>query len=116
MPVLHNIFLQSAPNLIFRVTPHVLHAPDSSSAASPTPASSSWLPLAGAIGAVLGACIAGAIGFASSWYALRRQGLHALNERFATAAEKLGDTQAATRLAGVYAMAALADDWKEKRQ
>jgi hypothetical protein len=42
--------------------------------------------------------------------------LQAFNERFATAAEKLGDAEAATRLAGVYAMAGLADDWKEQRQ
>jgi hypothetical protein len=116
MLVLHDILLQSTSNLIIRVAPVVLRVPDPSLAASPTPASSSWLPLAGAVGAVLGACIAGTIGFASSWYALRRQGLQAFNERFATAAEKLGDAEAATRLAGVYAMAALADDWKDQRQ
>jgi hypothetical protein len=116
MPVLHDILLRSTPNLIIRAVPLVLQMPDSSSAASSAPASSSWLSLAGAIGAVLGACIAGTIGFASSWYALRRQGLQAFNARFATAAEKLGDTEAATRLAGVYAMAGLADDWKEQRQ
>src|SRR5690348_18137421 len=79
MPVLHDILLQSTPNLIIRAVPLVLRVPDSSSAASSAPASSSWLPLAGAIGAVLGACIAGTIGFASSWYALRRQGLQAFN-------------------------------------
>jgi Pentapeptide repeats (9 copies) len=40
-----------------------------------------------------------------------------LNERFATAADKLGsDKPAAVRLAGVYAMAGLADDWGENRQ
>jgi hypothetical protein len=39
-----------------------------------------------------------------------------LNERFATAAGQLGDDQAAVRLAGVYAMGGLADDWKENRQ
>jgi uncharacterized protein YjbI with pentapeptide repeats len=40
-----------------------------------------------------------------------------LNERFATAAEQLGsDKPAAVRLAGVYAMAGLADDWEENRQ
>jgi hypothetical protein len=40
-----------------------------------------------------------------------------LNERFATAADKLGDDKpAAVRLAGVYAMAGLADDWGENRQ
>jgi hypothetical protein len=116
MPVLHDILLQSTLNLIIHAIPILFQTPNSSTAAGPAPASSSWLPLAGAIGAVLGACIAGAIGFASSWYALRRQGLQAFNERFATAAEKLGDAEAATRLAGVYAMAGLADDWKEQRQ
>ena len=40
-----------------------------------------------------------------------------LNERFATAADRLGsDKPPAVRLAGVYAMAGLADDWPENRQ
>jgi uncharacterized protein YjbI with pentapeptide repeats len=40
-----------------------------------------------------------------------------LNERFSTAADKLGgDKPPAVRLAGVYAMAGLADDWPENRQ
>jgi hypothetical protein len=40
-----------------------------------------------------------------------------LNERFATAAGQLGsDKPSAVRLAGVYAMAGLADDWPENRQ
>ncbi|MFC6134658.1 pentapeptide repeat-containing protein [Streptomyces spororaveus] len=39
-----------------------------------------------------------------------------LAERFTTAAEQLGHDQAAVRLAGVYAMARLADDWIEQRQ
>ena len=38
------------------------------------------------------------------------------NERFATAAEQIGQERPAVRLAGVYAMAGLADDWEEKRQ
>src|SRR5215813_12119397 len=38
------------------------------------------------------------------------------NERFTTAAEQLGSDKPAIRLAGVYAMAGLADDWKENRQ
>jgi hypothetical protein len=37
-------------------------------------------------------------------------------ERFAKSAELLGDDDAAVRLAGVYAISALADDWKEGRQ
>ena len=40
-----------------------------------------------------------------------------LNERFATAAGQLGsDKPPEVRLAGVYAMAGLADDWPENRQ
>jgi uncharacterized protein YjbI with pentapeptide repeats len=39
-----------------------------------------------------------------------------LNERFATAAEQLGSDKPAVRVAGVYAMAGLADDWEENRQ
>jgi uncharacterized protein YjbI with pentapeptide repeats len=39
-----------------------------------------------------------------------------LNERFATAAEQLGSDKPAVRLAGVHAMAGLADDWEENRQ
>jgi uncharacterized protein YjbI with pentapeptide repeats len=39
-----------------------------------------------------------------------------LNERFATAAEQLGSDKPAVQLAGVYAMAGLADDWPENRR
>ena len=38
------------------------------------------------------------------------------NERFTAIAAQLGDAQPAVRLAGVYAMAGLADDWKQNRQ
>jgi uncharacterized protein YjbI with pentapeptide repeats len=48
---------------------------------------------------------------------LAEQRARTLNERFATAADKLGsDKPPAVRLAGVYAMAGLADDWPENRQ
>jgi hypothetical protein len=47
---------------------------------------------------------------------LSEQRTQTLNERFATGAEQLGSEKAAVRLAGVYAMAGLADDWKENRQ
>jgi pentapeptide repeat protein len=48
---------------------------------------------------------------------LTEQRTRTLNERFATAAGQLGgDKPPAVRLAGVYAMAGLADDWKENRQ
>lgn len=39
-----------------------------------------------------------------------------LADRYTTAAEQLGHQQAAVRLAGVYALARLADDWEEQRQ
>ena len=48
---------------------------------------------------------------------LNEQRTRTLNERFSTAAEQLGsDKPSAVRLAGVYAMAGLADDWAENRQ
>jgi uncharacterized protein YjbI with pentapeptide repeats len=45
-----------------------------------------------------------------------RNGIRLFNERFAKAAEQLGSEKAAVRLAGVYAMASLADDWRDGRQ
>jgi len=39
-----------------------------------------------------------------------------LTERFGSAAQQLGDNAAPVRLAGAYAMAALADEWVEQRQ
>jgi uncharacterized protein YjbI with pentapeptide repeats len=47
---------------------------------------------------------------------LAEQRTQTLNERFATAADELGSDKPAIRLAGVYAMAGLADDWEENRQ
>jgi uncharacterized protein YjbI with pentapeptide repeats len=48
---------------------------------------------------------------------LGEQRTRTLNERFATAASQLGgDKPPAVQLAGVYAMAVLADDWPENRQ
>src|SRR5215469_9767335 len=47
---------------------------------------------------------------------LGEQHTRTLNERFATAAEQLGSDRPTVRLAGVYAMAGLADDWEENRQ
>ena len=47
---------------------------------------------------------------------LAEQRTRTLNERFATAAEQLGSDKPAVRLAGVYAMAGLADDWEESQQ
>ncbi len=45
---------------------------------------------------------------------LERTRVH--NERFTAAAAQLGDDKPAIRLAGVHAMAGLADDWPENRQ
>ncbi|WP_328884816.1 hypothetical protein [Streptomyces sp. NBC_00316] len=39
-----------------------------------------------------------------------------LADRYTAAAEQLGHEQAAVRLAGIYALARLADDWEEQRQ
>jgi Pentapeptide repeats (9 copies) len=48
---------------------------------------------------------------------LAEQRTKTLNERFATAAGQLGDDKRpAVRLAGVYAMAGLADDWPKNQQ
>jgi hypothetical protein len=47
---------------------------------------------------------------------LGEQRIRMLNERSTTAAEQLGSDKPAVRLAGVYAMAGLADDWEENRQ
>ncbi|WIM99949.1 hypothetical protein ACTOB_003619 [Actinoplanes oblitus] len=46
----------------------------------------------------------------------RRENTKLFNERFGKAAEQLGSDKAAVRLAGVYAMAGLADDWDTGRQ
>ncbi|MGH3717810.1 MAG: pentapeptide repeat-containing protein [Pseudonocardiaceae bacterium] len=45
-----------------------------------------------------------------------RADVEQLAQRYTTAADQLGHEKAAVRLAGVYAMARLADDWGEQRQ
>ncbi|MFC4005372.1 pentapeptide repeat-containing protein [Prauserella oleivorans] len=45
-----------------------------------------------------------------------REQVQSFNERFGTAAEQLAHESPAVRIAGVYAMAGLADDWLAKRQ
>lgn len=45
-----------------------------------------------------------------------REVVQKFNERFGSAAEQLANESPAVRLAGVYAMAGLADDWADKRQ
>jgi hypothetical protein len=47
---------------------------------------------------------------------LSEQRVRLFSERYAAAAEALGHGKSATRLAGVYAFAALADEWKEQQQ
>jgi hypothetical protein len=47
---------------------------------------------------------------------LAEQRVRTLNERFAAITAQLGHAQPAIRLAGVHAMAGLADDWLENRQ
>ena len=47
---------------------------------------------------------------------LAEQRTRTLNERFGTAAEQLGSDKPTVRLAGVYALAGLADDWEDNRQ
>jgi hypothetical protein len=46
----------------------------------------------------------------------RRSDADLLADRYTAAADQLGSERAATRMAGVYAMARLADDWEEHRQ
>ncbi|KDN20170.1 pentapeptide repeat-containing protein [Amycolatopsis rifamycinica] len=45
-----------------------------------------------------------------------REHVKVLNERFATACTQIGHEKPAVRLAGLYAMAGLADEWAEQRQ
>lgn len=49
-------------------------------------------------------------------FAEAREGARLFNERFGDTAGQLGHDNAAVRLAGVYAMARLADDWPDQRQ
>jgi hypothetical protein len=67
------------------------------------------------------ASVAGAGALVALVVAYRRQRVAedrtpVFNERFATIAAELGDDKPAVRLAGVHAMAGLADDWMENRQ
>ncbi|MEH0412264.1 pentapeptide repeat-containing protein [Streptomyces scabiei] len=79
------------------------------------------------IGTALGAAIAALAGILVARYNARQlwkkterelghERSRLLNERFATASQLLGSKQPAVRLAGVHAMAGLADDWEEQRQ
>ncbi|WP_078891970.1 pentapeptide repeat-containing protein [Streptomyces sp. NRRL S-350] len=91
---------------------------------STSPGSPLWAVLLVGLG---GALFGGAGAFAGAWRSsralrqntentLEHERTRLLNERFNTAAELLGHREAACRLAGVHAMAGLADDWAERRQ
>ncbi|MFD4415436.1 pentapeptide repeat-containing protein [Streptomyces sp. NPDC058476] len=101
----------------------------SPSIAPPSPqTSASDSPLwANLVVGVLGGLLGGTGVFAASWRSTRalrdntretlgHERTRLLNERFDTAARLLGHGEAACRLAGVHAMAGLADDWAERRQ
>ena len=73
------------------------------------------IALAGFVGAVL----TGVYAYRKQRFAegdARRADVDHLVSRFGWASEQLGHDNAAVRLAGVYAMAALADDWTAQRQ
>ncbi|MET9959479.1 pentapeptide repeat-containing protein [Streptomyces sp. NPDC006326] len=91
---------------------------------SPSSGNPVWVTL---LVGLAGALLAGAGAFAGAWRSsrvlrqntertLEHERTRLLNERFSTAAELLGHSEAACRLAGVHAMAGLADDWTERRQ
>lgn len=95
---------------------HGIHSTSPDGYHSSAGPSSQTVAVAGAVALVLAALIAGAIGIWTSRYTLKHQRVQQFNERFSTAAELIGHQQAATRLAGLYALAGLADDWKEHQQ
>jgi Pentapeptide repeats (9 copies) len=73
------------------------------------------ITVAGFVGAVL----VGVYGYRKQQLAegdAHRADAEQLAQRYTTAASQLGHEKAAVRLAGVYAMARLADDWDEQRQ
>ncbi|MGW5063553.1 pentapeptide repeat-containing protein [Streptomyces sp. NPDC004096] len=68
---------------------------------------------------LVGAVLAGIYAYRKQLLAegdAHRADANQLADRYTTAAEQLGHDQAAVRLAGVYALARLADDWQEQRQ
>ncbi len=73
------------------------------------------IALAGIVGAVLTGVYAYRKQRLSESDALRADADHLLN-RFSKASDQLGHADAAVRLAGVYAIAALADAWPDQRQ
>ncbi|MFF8431042.1 pentapeptide repeat-containing protein [Streptomyces sp. NPDC016566] len=93
-------------------SPHPLSLGQRAATSSPW-----WVPLVSGLGgALIGGGITGLAAWASARQQLRHERIRMLNERFATASELLGHAEPANRLAGVHAMAGLADDWAERRQ
>ncbi|MEH0449680.1 pentapeptide repeat-containing protein [Streptomyces sp. B21-102] len=72
-----------------------------------------------AILTLVGAVLAGVYAYRKQRIAesdAHRADVNQFADRYTTAAEQLGHDKAAVRLAGVYALARLADDWEEQRQ
>ena len=68
------------------------------------------------IGLAVVAGLGAAVGLTVSYRKQRGEEDKAFTDRYAAAAEQLGHNKAAVRLAGVYALARLADDWEPHRQ
>jgi Pentapeptide repeats (9 copies) len=68
------------------------------------------------IGLAVVAGLGAAVGLTVSYRKQRGEEDKAFTDRYAAAAEQLGHGKAAVRLAGVYALARLADDWEPHRQ
>jgi len=60
--------------------------------------------------------LGGAVALVVTYRRQRDLEINRFTEQFGAAASQLGDGQAAVRLAGVYAMAALADEWPHRQQ
>jgi hypothetical protein len=67
------------------------------------------------IGLAVVAGLGAAVGLTVSYRKQRGEEDKAFTDRYAAAAEQLGHDKAAVRLAGVYALARLADDWEPHR-
>lgn len=80
------------------------------------------LAVVGGIGAVVALTVAyrrqrhGEIATYREGLAEQRETIKAFSDRYGKAADQLGGDTAAVRVAGVYALAALADDWDDGRQ
>jgi hypothetical protein len=68
------------------------------------------------IGLAIIAGLIAAVGLTVSYRKQRGEEEKGFTDRYESAAEQLGHEKAAVRLAGVYAMARLADDWEARRQ